>query len=250
MRWQSALYTGIAAFAWCAGDPYSSIESPWLLAVSIGLMTFLVYMPVRVSNWVYLSGSGLLAIALHHTQFADALNGWLAFLSVAASGLLYIGYYPGKMNPLPASMALSRFFVVKNVSVALAWTLTTLIVVNPSPPLGWLLHRFLFVLGLSLAADLRDTLRDSVSGIETVAFRLGFKKTKWLAAVLVFSGGISLITLPQPLSPSVIYTCTLSFICGIILLCLVRNIPEQRFGPLLDSMMTLAATGMLLLSLG
>jgi 4-hydroxybenzoate polyprenyltransferase len=229
------------------GDPYSSLEERWMLAVPIGVMTFTVYMPIRRSPWMYLPGLACFATAFSENPFSDIFSCQLALLCTAACGLLYLGYYPGPWNPLPISF--SRLLILKNVSIALAWTLASLFVVTPLPPLGWALHRFLFVFGLSLAADLRDTKRDQVMGIDTIASQLGHNKTKWLAAVMVFAAGFTLLTLEEPLPPGLLWTCMASFSCGTILLCLRQDIPEQRFGPLIDGMMAITAIGTMLLTL-
>jgi 4-hydroxybenzoate polyprenyltransferase len=196
---------------------------------------------------MYLPGLACFATCFSQTPFPDLFSCQLALLCTTACGLLYMGYYPGPWNPLPISF--SRLLVLKNVTIALAWTLASLLVVTPLPPLGWVLHRFLFVFGLSLAADLRDTKRDQVMGIETVASQLGYNKTKWLAAVMVFAAGFALLTLEQNSRPGLLWTRTASFSCGTILLCLRQDIPEQRFGPLIDGMMAITAVGTMLSTL-
>lgn len=249
MRWQSALYTGIAAFAWCFSDLFSSLEARGLLAFSIGVLTFTVYLPIRLSPWFYTPGLAILAIALSQTAFPDPISFQLALLSISGCGLLYISYYPGPLNPLPRLHALYRIILLKNVSVALAWTLATLCIVSPEPPFCWLLHRFLFVFGLSLFADLRDTTRDQMLGISTVASSIGYNKTKWLAALVVFASGLTLLPLDLSSRPGLLWASSATCLCGVILLSIKQNIPEQHAGPLIDGMMAIAATGTLLVSL-
>ncbi|MCE2846105.1 MAG: hypothetical protein LW707_03615 [Sphingobacteriales bacterium] len=245
-RWKSAFYTAAAAFAWCFGDPFSSVEAPWMLAVSLGLMTFTVYMPIRKSPWSYLPGLACFAMAFSQTMFPDMLTRLLTLLAASACCFLYMGYYPGFLNPLPKAHSLSRLLILKNVSIALAWTLATIFIVTPFPPIGWAIHRFLFVFGLSLAADLRDIKRDQGLGITTVASLLGHDKTKWLAAVIVFTSSLTLLTLDEPFSAGLLWASLASFICGVIVLCLRQSIPEQRFGPLIDGLMVFTAVGTML----
>ncbi|MFM9009156.1 MAG: hypothetical protein ACKORE_11320 [Bacteroidota bacterium] len=249
MRWQSAFFTGIAAFAWCFSDPFSFVEQRGLLALSIGVMTLTAYLPVRLSPWFHAPGLALLAFAFSQTPFPDGSSGRLALLTVAACGLLYLSYYPGPLNPLPRSHTLSRIVVLKNVTVALAWTLATLFVVSQEPPIHWVLHRFLFVFGLSLFADLRDTTRDQELGIITLASILGYNKTKWLAALVVFASGIMLLSPDLPSRPALLWSSTASFVCGTILLTLKQNIPERHVGPLIDGLMAITATGTMLATL-
>ena len=184
----------------------------------------------------------------HSPDFFISLVAAAIFLAISDPGLQYllqfflaaliaIGYYTISRFHQHTFGGFRSVFLVKNITLALAWALTSA-PVHPGEIIT-LYHfgeRFLFLLSLSLLIDLRDLHADKATFIRTVAGRAGERVTRilsifFLIMALVLSYGYSNGTGEQPLllAGSVSYSLTL-----ISALFLTEKSSRQRYLLLVD----------------
>jgi 4-hydroxybenzoate polyprenyltransferase len=240
----SPALTSIAAITWCYADPYIKTDRPWALALATGLMVFSVYLPYQRSKlWSLVVALLLLAFSLHDSFPVETDLLWASAWYFGA-GILYACYYPKPFGILPPALALHRIPVLKKLSIAIAWTLVTTLPAVGETNLVWVLHRLLFVLGLSIAIDLRDMEKDRRNGVTTIAQFIGFGRTATLSAVLVLgSGGIILLNNNMP--QQALYAAYTSLLTACLLLMLKSDTKPQHYAPLIDGMMAISGLGML-----
>lgn len=113
----------------------------------------------------------------------------LLVVVLAILTLLY-GFVPVPF--LKPARKLREFGLLKTFFVALVWSVSTVLfpmtdVEGDNHVLVFLLlRRFLFVLALTLAFEIKDLKHDEAYNIETVPMRLGISNTKLLAQILLF----------------------------------------------------------------
>lgn len=103
--------------------------------------------------------------------------------------LLTFLYYTNIRTPRFTFGGLRSVFLLKNISLALAWAFVT----APLHPgdagsLHLFAFRFLYLLALSIGIDIRDTLTDRERNVKTLAVLAGSRNTKGIAIILLLAG--------------------------------------------------------------
>lgn len=165
--------------------------------------TFLVFLPPAVLLWLQTPPPALL-------------------LQYIIAGLLTLGYYLRWQTGSGIFGGLRTLPYLKNITLATAWSLTTAPLSPLSGPAGLLfLHRFFYLLALSIIIDLRDLEEDRTANLRTIPIRLPITAARLLslAALLCAAAaayGYHLLTPAATLPP--VWTLSLLCTAGSILL--------------------------------
>lgn len=240
----SPVLTSFAAITWCLADPFNRIDQPWALALATGAMVFSAYLPFRrFKLWSAIASTLFLSWSLHDSFPIDA-DLFFATASLIGAGILYACYYPKPFGIIPPHLTLHRIPLLKNLSIAIAWMLVTTLPGVGETNLVWVLHRMLFVLGLSIAIDLRDIEKDRINGVRTIAQLIGFRRATVLSAVLVFTSGC-IILLNNNMPPPAMHAAIISLLGACLLLMLKPDTKLQHYAPLIDGTMAISGIAML-----
>lgn len=113
------------------------------------------------------------------------------YLAAGAVGVLYfLRFKSGKL----LYKGLRSFLLIKNLSLALAWSLVTApIDPNDGDTINIFIYRFTFIMALSICIDLRDRESDRKNGILTLPLLLGTQLSCLSAAALLITGYLTLV---------------------------------------------------------
>ena len=128
----------------------------------------------------------IIAVLLAATLLILACPGYQFILQFGMAGLIAVSYYTISASRHQTFGGLRSIYLIKNLSLACAWALTTA-PVHPGEE-GMLFHfaeRFFFLLALSLLIDLRDINTDKANSIHTLAGTIGTANTRLLAVTLL-----------------------------------------------------------------
>lgn len=187
-----------------------------------------------LASWAIFAGSAILALTLPRATWpAVAL---LAILAWAYSRPLW-----------PGAPALRSFGVAKILTLTGAWTIATTYLPLADRPIdagtfGLLVaRRFLFMLTLCVAFDLRDLIGDARLGIRTVAVRLGVARSILLMR-LALLGFVGLVALgpaaPRPIEAALVVSAVVTWL---VVEATRRARPNGFYLGFVDGMMLLQA---------
>ena len=195
---------GFTAFLFHFAATTSSVNIPIgsiALSLSIGIGTFAVYNPSKVitahfspnSNGI---GSNFLVPALAFLFIAPFIQSKTILQSLpllTMSALLTAAYYRPLRIGKRIINGLRAIPLVKNMTLALAWGLATTPIMNgTAESIDLFLFRFLFVLALSIAIDIRDCEYDASRGTRTLALLIGSRYSTTIATfILLFAAGFA-----------------------------------------------------------
>ncbi len=186
----SALY-----FSSISNQEFSLAETV-LLSILIGFFTFVIYQlgsRIAIFNHQQKNGNNIESVfliapfaiaALYPFDHSASLLKTIPQLSVAA--ILSVTYYRPMNYGISFINGLREIPVVKNVVLALAWSLAT----TPFPferteNLHLLIFRTLFVLALSIAIDIRDRQSDAKQNTLTLALMIGSRNCAMVSSSLL-----------------------------------------------------------------
>lgn len=113
------------------------------------------------------------------------------------AGLIGLLYYIRVKTGLFQFNGLRSFFLVKNIALALAWSLTTATLNTvEAETIIFFIYRFTFIMALSIVIDLRDMEDDKKNGIPTIPLRAGYGISCLTACLLLIAGYLTLIFHP------------------------------------------------------
>jgi len=115
-------------------------------------------------------------------------NQVLVFMASAFCSLIYM--MPFKINDRRVK-GLRNNLVVKNILLSAIWALATVLFpiignsgeINGNEIIFMFLRRFFFIYALTLVFDIRDIEKDRLSGMKTIASRLGVPGTRLVATI-------------------------------------------------------------------
>lgn len=115
----------------------------------------------------------------------------LQYLGAGLIGILYfIRVETGQFH----FNGLRSVFLLKNITLALAWSLTTAPVdTMQAESIRFFIYRFSFIMALSTTIDLRDMEDDEKNGIPTIPLLTGFGVSCLTACLLLLAGYMTLI---------------------------------------------------------
>lgn len=118
----------------------------------------------------------------------------LQYLGAGAAGFFYyIRFKNGRFR----FNGLRSLYLIKNITLALAWSLTTISLETMQlETIKFFIYRFSFIMALSIAIDCRDMEDDEKNGIPTVPLRVGYGVACMLAFLLLVAGYLILILQP------------------------------------------------------
>lgn len=174
-----------------------------LLSLLVGAGTFLTYRrgkhiarlaPLHQS--VNRTGTHFLAPAFAIVSAAPLLrSASLLHLmpQFALAALITVTYYRPFIIGARTIKGLRAIPAVKNIALAMAWTLaTSALIPGAAEAPALFLFRFLFILALSITIDNRDCASDSAHGVQTLALLIGNRSSTCISSLLlIFAAGIS-----------------------------------------------------------
>lgn len=193
---------------------YTSIPNPespsgeqLLLSLLIGIASFTVYhqainftrsplhLPTVNRTCIFLFFPVL--VILFIVPFIQCKDNLQTLTPLTLSALFTAAYYQPLRVGHRIINGLRAIPLVKNVTIGLAWGLATtpiLSVTGETIDLFW--FRFLFILALSIAIDVRDCATDSVQDTRTLAVLIGSRNSNTLASILLlFAAGFAWLRL-------------------------------------------------------
>lgn len=110
----------------------------------------------------------------------------ILLLQYITATILTLSYYLVWQTPQWKFHGTRSLFLIKNLVLALSWALVTA-PVHPgeSTTIYLFLHRFLYILVLSLLIDMRDIRHDQQQSVDTLAVRIGIPATKFISIILL-----------------------------------------------------------------
>ena len=198
------------------------------------------------SGWHFFNAALSLTALLWLSSFMTPSQGiWLSLTALIS----FIYMFP--VNTRFISIKPLRFILpLKNILVAAAWTLATVVIpldiaiteIPDSAPLTLvMMRRFLFIFCLAVLYDLPDTESDRIIKVGSIPARFGAKTA--LVVSLVLLVGFQLLTmLDSNISPTTIAALTISTLYVVFLMQkAVTSAPRNSYRFMVDSAMMLQA---------
>lgn len=180
--------------------------------------------------WLLLIPPAALTIPLLSSLLPKALI--IQYLGAGLIGFLY--YIRVKTGQFHFN-GLRSVFLLKNISLALAWSLTTVSLdTMKAETINYFVYRFSFIMALSIAIDCRDMENDKKNGIPTIPLRSGYGVSCLTACLLLVAGYLTLMA-DRYQSPGgrelamIAGMTSATAICSVVLIYLNRKKPFIRW---------------------